>query len=376
MKIAIVGGGVAAFEAAVAARKCSAEAEITLYSREMVSPYRRPALSGMVAHELDDSRFFLKDRTFYDRERIELRLGKAVSALDIPSRRLILAGGGEEVFDRLILATGGHAFIPPVPGLSGERVAVLREFSDLCRLRALLESGGIGKVAVLGGGVLGLELAAALLERGCAVTIVESASGILPCNLDAEAGREVFDHLAAVKGLSLRFGVTASSLAADGVLNLSDGSLLEVDLVCVSAGVRPNIELAAAAGIPCGRGILVDDLMRVSGKSDIFAAGDAVEWNGRGCGLYSMARLMGRTAGTNAAGGEAVYIQEATPVRLSVFGLKIFSAGCFSGMRGEGGGNISGYRKLFYDAEGRLRGVVLMGDLSKAMEFQSELCRS
>lgn len=372
MKIAVVGGGAAAFEAALAARKQSPEAEVELYSREAVPPYRRPALSGMVAHEMDDARFFIKDRKFYDMERIVLHLEAEVTALDPAEHRLRLADGGQTEFDRLVLATGGRAFVPPVPGLSGERVAVLREYADLLRLRGLLDSGSLSHVAVLGGGVLGLELAASLLERGTAVTVVENCPGIMPRNLDPEAGALVMSHLERLPGLELRFGVSATKL--DGrELTLSDGTTLDADLVCVSAGVRSNVELAAASGLPCGRGVTVDERMRVSGGDGIFAAGDVAEVNGVWCGLFNTARTMGRVAGTNAAGGDAVYVPENAPVRLAAFGLKIFSAGRFAGLRGEGGGDIARYRKLFRDADGALRGAILMGDLGEALKLQAAI---
>ena len=369
MKLVIIGGGVAAFEAATAARREDAAAEITLYSREKVLPYRRPALSGMVAQDLDAARFYIKDAEFYARERIGVRLDMTASALDPAERTVRFENGESAVFDRLVIATGAHPFVPPVPGLAGEKVAVLREFADLEALRVRLDGGKSRKVIVLGGGVLGLELAAALLERGAAVTVVESAPSIMPRNLDPEAGKLVMEYLSQLPKLELRFGVSAAKWNG-GKLFLSDGTEAEADLVCVSAGVRANIRLAAEAGLPCNRGIVVDDAMRAGGFDGIFAAGDVAECGGMGCGLYNTARAMGKTAGINAAGGSASFKFEATPVRLATFGLKIFSAGDVSGA-GEGGGEVTKYRKLFRDAEGKLRGAILMGDVSEALKLQA-----
>ncbi|MBQ6352208.1 MAG: NAD(P)/FAD-dependent oxidoreductase [Lentisphaeria bacterium] len=372
MRIAIVGGGVAAFEAATAARKQNETAEIAVYSRETVAPYRRPALSGMVAHEMEDARFFIKGEAFFRQERIALHLGAEVVKL-APAERLLTLSSGERVsYDRLILATGARPFVPPVPGLNdGQNVAVLREFADLENLRGRLDAGDCRKVTVLGGGVLGLELAAALLERGAAVTVVEAAPAIMPRNLDAEAGKLVLEHLSTRTGLELRFGASAANW--DGkALKLADGTQIECDLVCVSAGVRANIQLAADAGLPCGRGIIVDDMLRVAGFDGVYAAGDAAECGGQGCGLYNTARAMGKTAGTNAAGGSATFAFEATPVRLAVMGLKIFSTGDISGT-GEGGGDVTKYRKLFRDGTGKLRGAILMGDVSEALKLQAEI---
>lgn len=372
MKIAIAGGGAAAFEAALAARKQDPDSEITIFSREAVLPYRRPALSGMVAQPMDDGRFFIKPESFYEAERIALRLDAEVTALELAERRLRLADGSIAEFDRLILATGARPFVPPVPGLSGDKVAVLREFSDLERLRKLLDAGSLRRVVVLGGGVLGLELAASLLERKVEVTVVETFPTLMPRNLDPEAGKLVMAHLAALPGLSLRFGVSAAGWDGNS-LALNDGTNVAADLVCVSAGVRANVKLAADAGLPCGRGIQVDDHMRVSGADGIFAAGDVSEFGGVCCGLFNTARAMGRVAGTNAAGGDAAYVPENVPVRFAAFGLKLFSAGVFEGMREEGGGDVSRYRKLFYDASGKLRGAILLGDVSEALKLQSAI---
>ena len=370
MKMAILGGGVAAFEAAVAARSVNAAAEITVFSREKVLPYRRPALSGMVAQELDEARFYIKNAEFYDRARIDVKLGVTAAKLDLAAKTVEFVGGEKVAYDRLVIATGARPFVPPVPGLTGEKVAVLREFSDLENLRARLDEN-CRKVAVLGGGVLGLELAAALLERGLEVTVVEAAPAIMPRNLDADASRAVMEHLQNLPKLALRFGVSAANWDG-GKLALNDGTAVEADLVCVSAGVRANIGLAAAAGIKCDRGIVVDDAMRVAGADGVFAAGDVAECNGMGCGLYNTARAMGKTAGINAAGGSATFTFEATPVRLATFGLKIFSAGDVSGT-GEGGGDVANYRKLFRDENGKLRGAILMGNVSDALKLQAEI---
>jgi len=370
MKIVILGGGVAAFEAAVAARGQDAEAQITLYSREKVSPYRRPALSGMVAQDLDDARFYIKNMDFYARERIGVELDMTAVKLDPAAKRVEFVNGEKIAYDKLVIATGARPFVPPVPGLTGDKVAVLREYSDLENLRARLD-GNCRKAVVLGGGVLGLELAASLLERGLEVTVVEAAPAIMPRNLDADAGRAVMEHLQKLPKLALRFGVSAAGWDGEK-LALSDGSAVEADLVCVSAGVRANTALAADAGMPCNRGIVVDDTMRVAGFDGVFAAGDVAECNGTGCGLYNTARAMGKTAGANAAGGAATFKFEATPVRLATFGLKIFSAGDVSGT-GEGGGDATSYRKLFRGENGKLRGAILMGNLADALKLQAEI---
>ena len=371
MKFAIIGGGVAAFEAANAIRARNADAEITLFSREAVPPYRRPALSGMVAETMEDDRFYLKNDAFYEERRITLRLGCAVTAVDRDAKQLTLAGGGRAAYDRLLLATGSRCFLPPVPGIGGANVLSLREFSDLEEIRRRL-GGGARRVAVIGGGILGLELAESLLARGCAVTVIENSPTLLPRNLDPESAQAVLETVRKTPNLDLRFGATLCAVRPEGV-ELSGGVLLPADLVLVSAGTRANAALAAEAGLECGRGIRCDAFCRTADAA-IFAAGDCAEIEGSLYGLYTAARTMGAVAGANMTGAEERFSLNAYPARIAVFGVKLFSAGKLEGAAETTGDPASGvFQKRFRSADGRLAGCVLAGDLRAAAALQKEL---
>ncbi len=376
MKIAIIGGGVAAFEAAKNIRTLSDDAEITIYSREAVPPYRRPALSRMAAEELADAQFFIKPAAFYAENRIGLELGRTLRAIDPNTKTLTFDSGSPSTYDRLLLATGSHCFYPPVPGMDLDGVMSLREYADLQKLRARLDAG-VKNAAVIGGGLLGLELAQSLLERGCLVTVFEGSPLLLPRNLDEEAAGFVLKKLGEIENLTLRFGCRVEAIAgeagkATGV-TLQDGTN-EADLVMVSAGVRSNIEVAAAAGIPCNRGIVTDRFLR-TGIADIYAAGDCAEVEGASYGLYDAARSMGTVAAHNLLGEEQPFVPQAYPARLSVFGIKLFSAGKLAGARSETTQDAAAgtFRKLFYDDSNRLIGCILVGDLREAVKLQSQI---
>ena len=275
MKIAIIGSGIAAFEAAGTARTLSPEAEIVLYSRERVRPYRRPALSRMASEEVSEVQFYIKPQAFYDENRIRLELGRTLTAFDPDVRQLKFDTGETESYDKLLLATGAHCFLPPVPGMELDGVMSLREYADLERLRARLDAG-VGRVVVIGGGLLGLELAQSLLERGCEVTVVESCPVLLPRNLDEEAAAVVQAMLGKVKKLTLLFGSSVSSILGEGgrVRGVElPGQTVPADLVMVSAGARANIAEAAAAGLKCNRGIVTDCLMYTAAPEE-HPAGD------------------------------------------------------------------------------------------------------
>ncbi len=371
MKIVIVGGGVAAFEAALSAGKAGVPCEITLISREKVLPYRRPALSGMVAEPLPDAQFYIKPESFYQEKKIDVRLGIAAQSIDCTAKTVQLSDGSEVSYDRLLLATGSHCFLPPIPGIDGKNVLSLREISDLEAIRSRLE-GGVKRVAVIGGGLLGLELAQSLLERGCAVTVIEGGASLLPRNLDAEAAEVALRELGKIPNLTLKFGAVVKEITPAGVR--LEAEEIPADLVMVSAGTRANIELAAAAGLKCNRGIVVDKRLRAS-QPDVFAAGDCAEVEGTLYGLYGAARAMGQVAGKNLAGGEETFLPEAFPARLNVFGLKIFSAGVLKGAeaKSETSPDTGAFRKLFFDAAGKLVGCILIGDLKDALKLQAEI---
>ena len=258
-------------------------------------------------------------------------------------------------------------------------VMSLREYADLERLRARLDAG-VGRVVVIGGGLLGLELAQSLLERGCEVTVVESCPVLLPRNLDEEAAAVVQAMLGKVKKLTLLFGSSVSSILGEGgrVRGVElPGQTVPADLVMVSAGARANIAEAAAAGLKCNRGIVTDCLMKTSAP-DVYAAGDCAEAGGASYGLYEAARMMGAAAARNMLGEAQPFVPQVYPARLSVFGLKIFSAGTLSGARCEVEHNpeTGVFRKLFYNEAGCLAGCILVGDLRDALKLQNQIAVS
>ncbi len=371
LKVIIIGSGVAGLEAATQLRALKPDAEVAIYTRELVPPYRRPALSGMVAGSPSVTQFYLKSDNFYQEKNIQLKLGQVVSSIQPMERTITLSGGETIGFDKLLLATGSYCFRPPVPGINGSNVLTLREYADLTAIEHKLQSG-IRKIAVIGGGPLGLELAESLIARGCEVTVIEGDPALLPRNLDTEAASGVRAKLTDIPGLTLRFGSRVQEIQPDGVIAGNDKILAE--LVMVSAGTRGNLALATDAGIHCNRGIVVDSSMRTS-ASDIYAAGDCAEVNGICYGLFNSAKTMGQTAGKVIAGEEAEFLPEAYPARISVFGMKIFSAGKLESPNTETNGEVASgnFRKVFRDASGRLIGCILIGDLRESLKLQAEI---
>ena len=369
MNILIIGGGVAAFEAALAAAACE-NCKVTLCSGETVPPYRRPALSRMVAEELSESAFYFKQSSFYPERNIDLRLGKSAVSIDREKQCVTFADGEVLPYDKLILATGSCAFIPPLPGAK-EYACALRDYNDLQYFRKRL-AAGVDNAVVVGGGVLGLELVDSLLAKGCKVTLVESGSSVLARNLDPETGAKVTEQLKKLPGLTIKTNAKVCEITKDSVI-LEDETLPS-SLTVFSTGVRSCSALAANAGLEVSpAGIVVNERMESSDKN-IFSCGDAAAPPAGGFKLLSAAKAMGQTAGTNAAGGDMVYTPESCPVRMMALGLKIFSAGKLEDavceVTDDGNGNC---QRLVRDSQGNLTGVILTGDLKAAVKLQKEL---
>ena len=366
MNILIIGGGVAAFEAALAAA-ANKECHVTLCSEENVPPYRRPALSRMVSEEVSDTAFYFKQSNFYQEQNISLELGKKAVAVDRDKKEVRFADGTALPYDRLVLATGGYAFVPPVPG--AEYARTLRNYADLQFFRSRLTEG-VKEAVIIGAGVLGLELADSLAAKGCHVTLIESKEKILSRNLDDHSAQIVMDQLRAIPQITLKTCASVRQITPDSVV-LADETLSS-ELTVFSAGIRSCVTLAADAGLQVRHGIVVDDKMTTSDPC-IFSCGDAAEPASGCCGLLGAAKNMGHVAGANAAGGNEVYIPETYPIRLMALGIKLFAAGKCEDAASEIISENGNYQRLTRNAEGALTGVVLIGDLKAAVKLQKEL---
>jgi 3-phenylpropionate/trans-cinnamate dioxygenase ferredoxin reductase subunit len=269
MRIVLVGGGVAAAATAMALRRRGYDGAITLVAGEPEPPYQRPPLSKDFLTAGSDP-FPACPPGWYADHDVELRLGTRADALDLDRRR-VLAGGDELAYDSLVLATGLRA--RTLPGFDGERVHHLRTAADARRLRD--ELAAAERLVILGAGFIGCEVAASAVALGKRVTILEPEPAPLARALGARIGGALVG-IHRDRGVDLRTGEYATSMdrTADGlVLTTNLGDRVAGDLVLVGVGARPNVELAEAAGIATGNGILVDEYGRTSAP-DVWALGD------------------------------------------------------------------------------------------------------
>ena len=272
--IVVVGGGQAGGEGAFALREGGYAGPVTIVGDEPHVPYERPPLSkGLLIGESEAAETYLRDRAAYDDRDIALKLDVAVCAIDRTGKGLELSDGSALAYDKLLLATGARVRRLDLPGADLAGVFYLRDIADSLAIREALVPGA--KLVVIGGGYIGLEVAASARKRGCEATIVEVADRIM----NRVVAPEMSAHFAAVHtaaGVDIRTETAPASIeGGDRVreLVLGDGSRLAADVVVIGVGVVPNIEIAESAGLDIANGIRVDEFTRTSDQQ-IFAAGD------------------------------------------------------------------------------------------------------
>ena len=298
MKYIILGAGQAGFMTAKTIRDNDSGAQIRIFDADPAGLYAKMRLPEFVAGTLPENKLILADEAAFRAMDIEPFLGVEVTSVRPADHCAVTAGGREFFYDKLVFATGASAFVPPVQGLDQVGSFTLRTLSDARRIAEKC-TGADPSALVIGGGLLGLEAAWALRQRGFAVTVAEFMERLLPRQLNEAESAVLLRKLA---GLELKFelGVSLQSVSpADGGrvrASFSDGSETVCSLLLFSAGIRSRTELAAAAGLEIGRAIKVDHQLRTS-DPDIYAAGDCAELDGVTPGLWLAARDQGSALG-------------------------------------------------------------------------------
>lgn len=373
----IIGNGVAGATAADQIRKNDDQGSITVFSQEPEPFYYRPRLPELVAGETELAKFTLHDESWYTQRGMDLRLGEAVTEVDLDAGRVRTSAGGEAAFDSLLLATGSRPFIPPVPGADMEGVFALRSAADARALRAHAKQ--CGAAVLVGGGLLGLEAGSALAKLGLKVRVVEFFDRLLPRQLDA-AGAAKLQELLEGRGFEFHLGAKAQRITGQGRvegLDLEGGQSLEAGLVLFSAGIRPCLDLAQQMGLDTDKGVKVDDRLMTS-REGVWAAGDLVEHRGRIYGIWPASREQGEVAGANMAGGAALYQGTVMSNSLKVVGVDLTSAGDIDaeGKHDAAVYEAEGvYRKIVADGDGKMIGIIFFGTTDGVRQAQQALER-
>jgi ferredoxin-nitrite reductase len=384
-RLLVIGGSIAGHTAAQAARALDSEARITLVTDEAHSFYNRLRLTPVLAQEAERGDLFDYGPQWYDEHQVEVLTGTRVIGLDPLNRAALLAEGRELAYDACILAHGSSALVPPFYRDDLRGVHRLRTLEDVEGIAARCREGA--RVAVIGGGVLGLEAAYGAKTRGAIVQVFEFLPHLMARQLDATAARLLQEGVRE-RGVEPFLGVAVKELLGKDTVEglvLADGRRFEADVVVVSTGIRPNTDWVSRSGVQCARGVLVNDRMETSAPG-VYAAGDVAEWREQVVGLWTNAIEQARVAAANAV-GKVAFFQGFLPVTtLKWSGLHVTSIG---EVREDGLGITSRitedveegtYRRIVFRQGIPIGGVLLgtargLGELQKLVQGGLELER-
>jgi 3-phenylpropionate/trans-cinnamate dioxygenase ferredoxin reductase subunit len=279
--LVVIGAGQAAAQLAMSLRQGGFGEPITIVGDEPYLPYQRPPLSKkfLSEHRAPDW-LFLRPEKFWQDHSVTFELGAAVAAVDPARQHVVLKGGREIDFRLLAFATGTSARMPPIPGLDQAGVHVVRRIDDVARLRPALDRAR--RVAIIGGGYIGLEVAAVVRSEGREVIVLEALDRVLKRVTGPDVSA-FYTRYHRERGVDVRAGAKILGLEAAGqgaLVHLDPDERLAADLVLVATGARANDEIARAAGIACEDGILVDEQARTSSPG-IYAIGDCTRFPSR-----------------------------------------------------------------------------------------------
>jgi nitrite reductase (NADH) large subunit len=342
---------------------------ITVFGAEPHPNYNRILLSSVLAGDKSMDEIVINSRDWYAENGITLVTGDAVTRIDRGDKLVVSASGLKVPYDRLLIATGSKPVAPPIPGLNLPGVCAFRDIADVEKMLAAAQTHK--RAVVIGGGLLGLEAAWGLKQRGMQVALVHLMPTLMERQLDEAAGRLLQRDL---DGRGIAFftnGQTEEIVGAERAegVQLADGRFVPGDLVVLAIGIRPNIDLAKAAEMEVNRGIVVDDTMR-SSDPGIFAVGECVEHRGNTFGLVAPLWDQAKVCAAHLAGdAEALFASRALATSLKITGVNIYSAGELSAASEQDDeitlkDDRKGVYKKIVLREGRVVGAVLYGDVA------------
>lgn len=378
-RVVVIGNGIAGITAADHVRRNHPGCSIDVIGREAFHLYNRMGISKLIYNPLGVSGLNLLPEEWYERNEVTSWLNTSVRSIDRTDKSLSLATGEKLDYDRLILATGSQAMIPKIDGYGVEGCFSVRSGEHAVKIRAFVQDNHARTAFVAGGGLLGLEAAYSLHRLGVSVTIGERSGRLLRRQVDERAS-EILVAFFTKAGITVMHNVEVAGVrAADGAvstLELRDGSTLMTDMLVVAAGITPSIELADAAGLDVGRGVLVDETLRTSDPA-IFAVGDAAEYNGHLWGLWAVAVAQAEIAARNAVGADERYSDDVPTTVLKGAGIDVVA---FGSVNAEAGDEVligidmpspPVYEKVV-KRNGQVIGGVFINSGEKAVAAQSE----
>ena len=337
LKLVMIGNGMAGVRTLEELLKLAPDLyDITVFGAEPHPNYNRILLSPVLAGEQTFEEIILNDLNWYADNNIQLMLNRKVVSIDRKKRVVTADDGSSAEYDRLLIATGSNPFVLPIPG---NKLTGVIGYRDVADTQTMIDTAKTHSHAgVIGGGLLGLEAANGLKQRGMDVTVVHLSDWLLERQLDRTAGKLLQTALEA-RGIHFRLNEQTEELMDNGdgrvcAVQFKSGDVIPADLVVMAAGIRPNTELAEKAGIPCNRGILVNDTMQTYDPR-VYSIGECANHRGTAYGLVAPLFDQAKVCANHLAQlGFARYQGSVTSTKLKVTGIDLFSAGEFMGAEG------------------------------------------
>ncbi|WP_265517954.1 nitrite reductase large subunit NirB [Nitratireductor luteus] len=373
-KLVIIGNGMAPgrmlerlFEAA------PGRYDVTIFNAEPRVNYDRIMLSPVLSGEKSFEEIVIHGDGWYIDNGITLYKGHKITGIDRAAKTVTSDKGEIASYDKLVIATGSNPFIIPVPGHDMPGVLTYRDLDDVNAM--LLAAQSRDKAVVIGGGLLGLEAAAGLSERGMEVTVLHIMPTLMERQLDPAAGY-LLQRALEERGINVMCKANTKAILGDGKVEgveLADGTVIPASLVVMAVGIRPNAQLASDAGLTVNRGIVVDAGMRTS-DADIFSLGECAEVDGQVYGLVAPLYKMAEVAASRLSGDETARFEHMdTPTKLKVTGIDLYSLGDFA--EGDDREEIvlrdaaAGVYKRVVLKDNRIVGTVLYGETADGAWF-------
>ncbi|WP_199615325.1 nitrite reductase large subunit NirB [Paenibacillus alkalitolerans] len=373
-KLVLIGNGMAGMNVIEHLRKLAPDKyEITVFGAERYPNYNRIMLSYVLAGDTKTEEIYINDYDWYERNGVKLYTGQQVTAIDTSAKTVTSSGDAGDLtaaYDKLVIATGSNAFVLPIPGANLPGVIAYRTIHDTNLMKEAAKK--YRKAVVIGGGLLGLEAARGLLNLGMKVDVVHIMDSLMERQLDPTASKMLKEALEKQGMNFLLEKQTAEILGEDRAVGLKfkDGTWTTADLVVMAVGIRPNVQLAKAAGIEVVQGITVNDWLETSAP-DVYAVGECAQHRGVAYGLVAPLYEQGAVLAKRLAEVDtAPYEGSVVYTKLKVSGVDVFSGGQF--MESEDTKAIrvhddwSGIYKKVLVRDNKVVGAVLFGETSES----------
>ncbi len=382
MKIVIVGNNVAGTFTSQNIRFLNEEVEIEIFTKERYPYYTRVNLPELIPGKVQAEDLIVFKDDWYEDKNIKLNLNSKVAKIEPDQKVLFIEGHDDPVsYDKLILALGSVPNIPPIKNareMVGKGVFTLRTIDDTIEIKEFIQNSKAKKAIIIGGGLLGLELANQIKNANLDTTVVEFFPRLLPRQLDDECSSMLKKEIETM-GIKVVLNAATEEILGNGSvtgIKLKDGQKFDADIVLIQAGIRATIDLAQNSGIETNRGIIINEYLETS-KKDIYAVGDCVEYKNQTWGIIPACMEQSKIVAASVLGLKKIEYKGTTPKNtLKIVGLELTSIGIFDPSKEAGGGweilkradkKDCCYQKLVLK-DNTLKGAILFGD-NKAMSF-------